>query len=119
MKTIQCPHCLKEVKVRTKLSMTVDTGKPKETTPREYFNAILYTYAKAKGVPMDKARIIFSKLVRPFYLFFDKDCQKCLQAIELAKTHYANSGFKNWTLNTITQQWESIKDGLKSDYEGW
>ena len=119
-----CPSCKhqweEELKIRSKLTLTLDTGVPRVTIPRDSMNQIIHTFIKVKGFTMDqKSFIIYGKQAKELYIFCDKDLAKVLVSIEKAKEYYDASGFDKWTLSTIIKQWDVINKPEENKYKGW
>lgn len=120
MKQIECPHCGKTIKIRTAISMTVDTGKPKETIPASDLQQIIISFVVAKGWSLSKKSFIsYSKQAKELYFFCDKDLAKVLASIRKAKEYYENKNFDKWVLGTIIKQWDDIHQEGANLYAGW
>ena len=119
MKQLECPHCGKQIKVRTKISLTIDDGKPKETIPREAFTAILSIYCKAKGMQYNEFNTkIHGKHAKQLYFDMEKDVQSCLDLITNGAKYFSDKGLE-WSWKALKEHKDSINDSIKGSYVGW
>jgi len=120
VKIILCPHCQKEIKIRTKMGITVDTGEVKETTPQEVLSELKGLYLSIKGVNRPLTGAEHGRLGKAFKQLLSM----CNGDIGLAKSKVSEAddyfGELSWTLETLLKTEHFDKIGKKNNsYEGW